>query len=584
MKQLAENRTPLFLLLFLLFINSFYVDLNNPSKKPINGDAKGYYAYLPAIFIYHDLDYNFVADIEAKHYVPANAKSFVQEIDGEKVNKTFPGVALLYLPFFLVALALSLLFGLQADGYSYIYQLLYLIGFWTYFFLGMIYFKKVLLEFNFTKKIADLSLAICVLGTNIVFYTLYDSSVTHIYNFFLVNFLIYILLQLKKEIKLKKLVLFFVTLAIIGITRPTNFLVIGLIIFFIPNLSFYKSLFKDIFRLKNVFIIFFVSFIILAIPFILWYLQTGKWIVYSYGEEGFNFAKPETFNFLFSYTKGWFLYTPIALLILIPGIILLFKSDKKKALISILFYAISIYIFSSWWCWYYGAGLSQRVMIDYTILLGFLLAGILTFLKDKQALKISLLSLSALLIGLNIAQAYQISIGVLPFGSPTKEQYWDNFLVFTKKAKIYPQKNWKLIEEEKISLNPADSNIVKSNAYYANENWNINVSDTNEYSAVLRIKNTSAEKGSKLIFSFDAKATTDIEFTRFVAISELGETFVFFLKEYLTKDEWIRMEFMAEPLINLCRHFDVYFWNAGSKESVEIRNMEFRNYYSQDYF
>lgn len=583
MKWFAENRTPLLLLLFLLFINSFYVDLNNPYKKPITGDAKGYYAYLPALFIYQDLDYNFVAEIEAKHYVPANAKSFIQEIDGEKVNKTFPGVALLYLPFFLIAHILALVFGLNADGYSYIYQLLYLIGFWTYFLFGMIYFKKVLQELGFSKKIADLCLIITVLGTNVVFYTLYDSSVTHIYNFFLVNFLIFILLQLKKEITIKNLLLFFITLAVIGITRPTNFLVVGLVVFFIPDLSFYKRLSQAIFRFKNVFIISLIVLPFLAIPFILWKLQTGNWIVYSYGEEGFNFGKPELYNFLFSYTKGWFLYTPIALLILIPSIILLFKTDKKRAVISVLFYAFSIYIFSSWWCWYYGAGLSQRVMIDYTILLGFLLATILKFLAEKRVMKISFLTISTLLIGLNIAQAYQISIGVLPFGSPSKEQYWDNFLVFQKQAKIYPQESWKLQDDFKISFDPSAKNTLKGSSHLKDGDWIIGVSDTNEYSAVVRLYASPLDKGNKIVFSFEAKANTAVELTR-LAVSYGNENPVFFLKEYVQEGEWVRMEFLAEPASRSFPHIDLFFWNAGSKESVEIRNMEFKNYSSSNYF
>jgi len=583
MKLIAENRTPLFLLLLLLFLNSFSVDLNNPYKKPINGDAKGYYAYLPALVIYKDLDYTFIPAIEKKYYVEANAKSFVKEIDGEKVNKTFPGVAFLYLPFFLMAHGISLLFGLPADGYAYTYQLLYLVGFWTYFFFGMIYFKKVLLELNFTKKIADLSLIICVLGTNIVFYTVYDSSVTHIYNFFLVNVVIYLLLQLRKEFQAKKLILFFALLAIIGITRPTNFLVFGLIVFFIPDLAFYKDLFSYLFRRVNAFKTLLLALFILFIPLILWKLQTGKWIVYSYGEEGFNFSQPEIINFLFSYTKGWFLYTPIALLILIPGLILLFKSDKKRAIISTVFYIISIYIFSSWWCWYYGAGMSQRVMIEYTILLGFLLALILTKINSKRYLNLTFLSVVVLLIGLNIAQAYQVGKGILTFGSPTKEQYWDNFLSFQKQAKIYPQESWKLIEEQKISLNPADGFIEKGNSHFTNEEWIIKVSEINEYSAVIQLDSTVIDEGNKLIFSFEARANTPIELTRLViTIGDFSP--VFFLKEYVRDGEWVKMEFLVEPHSLSHQPIDLFFWNAGSGESVDIRSLGYKNYFTEEYF
>ena len=50
-----------------------------------------------------------------------------------------------------------------------------------------------------------------------------------------------------------------------------------------------------------------VFYTILAIPMVLWYLQTGKPLVYSYGEEFFDFCQPRIGRLLFSYQKGWFL-------------------------------------------------------------------------------------------------------------------------------------------------------------------------------------------------------------------------------------------------------------------------------------
>ena len=200
-------------------------------------------------------------------------------------------------------------------------------------------------------------------------------------------------------------------------------------------------------------------------------------------------------------------------------------------------------------------------------------------------MKISFLVISTLLIGLNIAQAYQISIGVLPFGSPTKEQYWDNFLVFQKQAKIYPPESWKLMEEKNISFNPENGSFYKGSgsSYFTNKDWLIHVSDTNEYSPLVRIYTTQLDKGNKLIFSFEAKATNTIEQTRLVVIYG-AENPVYFLKEYVQEGDWVKMEFLAEPNSSAAPYIDLFFWNAGSKESVEIRNMKFKNYFSDDYF
>ena len=37
-------------------------------QKPVMNDAMGYYSYLPAVFIYQDLTYNFIYEPWKKHY------------------------------------------------------------------------------------------------------------------------------------------------------------------------------------------------------------------------------------------------------------------------------------------------------------------------------------------------------------------------------------------------------------------------------------------------------------------------------------------------------------------------------------
>lgn len=624
-KWVTEHRIPFLLLTILLFVQSFSIDLNNPYRKPISGDAQAYYAYLPAIFIYRDLEYKFVSEMQQKYYVAASSKSFLKDVNGEKVNKTFPGVTVLYAPFFFAAHGIAIVFGLPADGYSNIYQLFYLIGFWFYFLLGMIFFTKVLIELDFSKRVADLSLVLIILGTNIFFYSVYDQSVTHIYSFFLVNWSVYLLLRLKKDLLFKKLILLISILALIGITRPTNILVVFVLYFFIPDLAFYKGIIRAHFKFKNVLILISAAGLILAIPFILWKLQTGNWIVYSYGEEGFQFLNPEITLFLFSYTKGWLIYTPVMLFILIFGFIILFKKSKNQFFIGLLFFSISIYIFSSWWCWYYGAGMSQRVMIDFYIVPGFLLGLILQKISgfgttpvvptqsialppesggkslDKNSDSATKCIASPPMLGgkglgrsnslfflittiflfFNIAQAYQISKGILPFGSPTKEQYWDNFLVFKKHAQVYPQEHWAFVSKGDVSFDPAD--LIKGDAMQMEHEWCLHVTENLEYSAVAQLRSRQYKKGQKLIFTFEAKAIGAIEKTRLVF--QFGEltSHVFFMKEYIS-DDWEKMQYLIEIDKDMTTPVDIYLWNAGAKENVDLRNLSWKIYFSDEYF
>jgi hypothetical protein len=193
------------------------------------------------------------------------------------------------------------------------------------------------------------------------------------------------------------------------------------------------------------------------------------------------------------------------LLILIIGLILLFKQNRKQVFIGLAFFGIAVYIFSSWWCWYYGAGMSQRVMIDFYILPGFLLALILQKMSGKKALSLSIISVFSLF---NIAQAYQISKGILPFGSPTKAQYWDNFLVLNKRAQVYPQEHWAFVSKNKISLSPADSMVLKGNTVQLENDWCLQTSESADYSAVVKIPEQHFKNGNKLILTFDARAAS----------------------------------------------------------------------------
>lgn len=586
MSFIRSFKIPLLLTTLLIVLHFFSKDFTNPYERPIGGDAQGYYAYLPALFIYGDWEYNFAAEMNAKYYPPGFGKSFVNETaEGEKVNKTFPGVAVLYAPFFAVAHTIAGLFGLEADGYSNIYQFFFLVGFWTYFLLGMIFFVKVLRKMNFASHLVSASLALLVLGTNIFFYSVHDQSVTHIYNFFMINAAIYYLMCFRDQKKFWQLGLGVFLLALIGITRPTNILVIPLLIFFIPQLTFYSALFATLKKPLKAVKALFILFAVFLIPLLLWKAQTGNWIVYSYGEEGFHFTDPHLFDFLFSYMKGWWTYTPIALIALVAGGIFLFRKSKGQAIYVFLFYAISIYVFSSWWCWYYGAGMGQRVMIDHYLLIGFLLLLLLQYLEGKRLLAGVFAVIFTACIGLNVAQAYQIRYGILPMGTPTKEQYWDNFLSTEKKARVYPRENWKKIQEFDLNLSPESNHLLKDyTRQYVEDEWTIHVSAQYEYSGIVRVV-SNFDEGSRLIVGFDARSRTPVEETRLVVKASGGDREIqrsYQLSQFLKEDKWVPMEFLIEPPFGFT-YFEVYFWNAGTKEKVEFRKLRLQHYYSDDY-
>jgi hypothetical protein len=111
-------------------------------KNTINGDGRGYYAYLPAIFIYHDLNFDFVKKTDNVPEIFVG--NFLNEKDGKKFDKYFIGVAVLLLPFFSIAYLLSVILGYSLDGYSQLFQ--YSVSFAALFYLttGLFFIVRLL--------------------------------------------------------------------------------------------------------------------------------------------------------------------------------------------------------------------------------------------------------------------------------------------------------------------------------------------------------------------------------------------------------------------------------------------------------
>ena len=318
-----------------------------------------------------------------------------------------------------------------------------------------------------------------------------------------------------------------------------------------------------------------IAVMIGSIPLFLWEWQTGNWIVYSYGDEGFDFTNPQISNFLFSYLKGWFIYTPMALFILLPGLFYLYKKSIQKAILAVVFYCTSIYIFSSWWCWYYGAGMSQRVMIDHYILLGFLM--LLTFQYAPKLLQRCFIISCGFLLVFNIVQAAQIQKGIYKMGSPTKEMYWDNFLNLTLKAKVYQKSEWQVNEEKSISFHPIDGCLTKGVSKKEEVEYFIQTNPTETFSPTFLVK--LKHSTHRVVVSFNTLAKTEVLESRLIlnTKSEVPQTKIIYLKEFVVLNSKTQMEYLIEFDIATAQ-FEAYFWNGNTDELVDYSNFKVISY------
>ena len=158
---------------------------------------------------------------------------------------------------------------------------------------------------------------------------------------------------------------------------------------------------------------------------IYWKLVTGNFLFYSYTNagEGFEFLWPYTQKFLFSFRKGWFVYIPIMVLAVV-GFYHLYVRNRKIFLPLFLFFILSVWIISSWGCWWYAGGsYSSRSLLPAYVLLAIPLGYFFEALSGKKILKNVIAVLIVLLIVLNLFQTWQWMNGIISKERMTRAYY-----------------------------------------------------------------------------------------------------------------------------------------------------------------
>ena len=423
-------------LLLILIINNY---IGN-ADRTINADGVGYYDYLPSVFIHHDLvRYNTDQLQSPEKFKRINSLNTYLDYKNSKINRYLSGTAILQSPFFIFTLLKQGKSMDIATGYEAPYQRAIFYAAVFYLFLTIIFLKKILLLYDCSALTIIIIQLLLVLGTSVTDYVNFDASYSHIYSLFVITIFIFLVKSYFKKRSYQYFLLICVSLGLILLIRPVN----GIVIFFIPFLSgsFQKLKEEFLFLFKNPLrlatgIILTVS--ILSIQFLLWYLQTGNWVVNTYGDVGFDFFKPEWVNVLFSYRKGLFVYTPILIFSFISLVWFAIKGRYYELVSWLIFFILATYVISSWKCWFYGGSFGQRVYIDFYSM--FFIVFALMFDKIAGYLKIAIIIPASFFVYLNIVQTYQYKEFILHWDDMNEQRYWT---VFLKTAEPYKGLVWK---------------------------------------------------------------------------------------------------------------------------------------------
>ena len=430
-----SNISKLAIVLMLVICGWYGKNLDTWGKnKIIQNDVISYYAYLPAAFIFNDLTFEFAT------HLPEGFEGTIwlqTAPNGKQILRMTMGMAILWIPFFLVAHAAAHIIGVSTLGYSWPYSFMIFVATLFYLFLGLFFLRKILLHY-FSDVATTVTMLLVVLATNLMFYTISEPGMTHVYNFALITMFVFYSIKWVEVLspspleapldtgreRLKYLLILGFLTGIIVLIRPVNILVL-----LFPALIGIKSFTDFIERFQNnwkgILLAGLAAFLVLLPQFIYWKVQTGHFLFNSYMDQGkFYFLQPQIINGLFSYRKGWLIYTPV-MFFAIVGFIWLRKNASNLFLPILIFTVINIYVVYSWWCWWYGGCYGSRPMID---MYGIMAIPLAAFLERVWTSKVWMKSIVAIvligLIWLNQFQMNQYRTSLLHWDSMTKEAYW----------------------------------------------------------------------------------------------------------------------------------------------------------------
>ena len=417
-----KNRFSLFCFILLTVIDLawfvFYAPWNFAAMKS-NGDSFGYYCYLPATFIHHDL-----SDLRYSYYYSQKECGSIKDstkpatlqeahlYKNKQVIKYTCGIAILEAPFFFIGHVVTKLLHVPANGYSFYYMFFVNWGNLLFILTGVFLLRKLLLKY-FSDFITGAVLLSVAVGTNLFHFSVYKTGMAHVYLFTLYVMLMLATIRFYSRKDVISAILLGLSAGLITLIRPDEIICLFIPLFYgISTVSQLKQRMKSLSGQKE-FYITILSFIICAVPqLVYWKIMTGNWLYYSYTGEHFDFRHPHILQGLVGFKNGWLPYSPVMVFALV-GIPLLLTRLKMWLLPVIAFMPAHIYIIYSWWCWFYMNGLGSRPMIEAYPLLALPLGLLYSSLLEKTIFRLAGILLLIFFSAQQIMMTWQTAHSIL---------------------------------------------------------------------------------------------------------------------------------------------------------------------------
>ena len=421
-------------------------------------DGRGYYAQLPAYFIYNDPQYKFYAGNTA---VKPDTINFVNVLEnGKYVNKYFAGEAFLVSPFFGAAHLIAHAAGYSANGFSQPYFYAVAIAAIFYYLLGLFFLWRLLEKFNFRKSVI-LFVCICfAFGTNLFHYAVYEPSMSHVYSFAAISGFLYLLRIFFLAPSFRKLFLCAFLFGVVALLRPINAVVLLAFPVMAGNAENLRAGFRWITKhWPAVILAMLITGLVGFVQLFIYHWATGNYFVYAYKDEGFNFAHPHFYESLIGFGKGLFVYTPMTWFAAF-GLVVMFRRSKLLFFSLFILLALIAWIVSSWHEYQYGFSFGLRAYVDYYALFALAMAFFIDFMFGKKWLSAIAITSCGLVIALYGIQQYQFNHQIIHPGAMDEKSYWKVFLKTGKEYEgLITIENPTTMKESDADFNDMEGNV-----------------------------------------------------------------------------------------------------------------------------
>jgi hypothetical protein len=394
--------------------------------EPIRSDGVGYYIYLPAVFLDHDL--SLVRTVDRSVGGSLYKAGDLHRVEHGYLGPHQIGEAILLAPFFAVGQVIAIASGARRDGFSRPYQGAAAAAGLLYGVAGLALLGAFLRRW-FDRWIVGATLLALTFGTNLFHYLTYDAVYSHSFSFAVTAFILWSTIRLTERATATRALLLGLGVGLVATIRPTN-LVIGLF----PLLVGIRSPADARARVRAwvthplLLAAGALGFLAPVIPQLLyWHHLTGHFIVNAYGSNPkLELTHPHLLAVAFSVRKGLFFWTPLVALA-VAGLPFLRSRAPAVLLATPVVLAVNFWVVASWSQWWYGGSFGQRALVDSLPLVALGLAAIFDWARSTRAALAPVAIAVVIASGLALHAMAEYWVGNIPYDGTTWSIYVHSF-------------------------------------------------------------------------------------------------------------------------------------------------------------